>query len=50
MCKSDASQEDFGVCSAEEKICPALKAGEFMEYKPDTAYEYYLDNWYTQMD
>ena len=36
-------------CSAEE-ICAAREAGSDMEYKVDESYEYYLNNWYLQMD
>ena len=41
----------FVSCSAEEQICPALAREEgLVQYQVDTTYEYYLDNWYVQMD
>ena len=38
-------------CSAEEQICPALESGTpGFEYKVDTTYDYYINNWYVDMD
>ena len=37
-------------CSAEEIICPLIEQGKFIEYKVDTTYEFYLNNWYVEMD
>ena len=43
--------EDFRSCSAEEEICPALESDiNGFEYKVDTTYEYYINNWYVEMD
>ena len=52
-CRIDPSQP-FATCSAEEVICPILKGDQasMLEYRVDTSYKYYLDNWYGlgQMD
>ena len=45
-----ASDGPFVTCSAENDICPALASDEAIEYRVDTSYEYYLNNWYVQMD
>ena len=38
-------------CSAEEVICPALEANNsLIEYRVDESYDYYLNNWFVQMD
>ena len=50
LCRFDEN-DPFQSCSAEEQICPAIEDGiESMEYKVDTSYAYYLNNWYVQMD
>lgn len=50
LCRFDPSQP-FESCSAEEVICPALSRGdENLQYEVDQSYEYYLNNWYVQMD
>ena len=35
-----------------EDICTARETGEVLNfiYKVDTSYEYYLNNWYVEMD
>ena len=42
----------FTSCEAETDICPVLASGidSQLEYRVDTSYEYYLNNWYVQMD
>lgn len=40
----------FEQCSVKDAICPALERGEHIEYKIDTGYEYYLNNWVQQME
>ena len=52
-CRFDPN-ESFRACSAKDVICPTLanedtQLGTF-EYRVDTSYEYYIDNWYVQMD
>ena len=38
-------------CSADEVICPALEANNsLIEYRVDESYDYYLNNWFVQMD
>ena len=49
LCRYDSS-EPFSTCSTETDICPALANGTPIEFKVDTSYEYYLDNWYVQMN
>jgi len=49
LCRTNSTDE-FAQCSAEETICPRLNQGQFVEYKVDTSYEYYLNNWYVEMD
>ena len=45
-CRFDPS-EAFQACSADEVICPALESGaQGFEYRVDTSYEFYLDNWF----
>jgi len=50
-CRFDSSSP-FNSCSAETDICPVLDSGmaTSLEYQVDTSYEYYLNNWYVQMD
>ena len=49
-CRSDKDQP-FASCSAKNDICPQLEKGDKqIEYRVDTSYEYYLDNWFVQMD
>ena len=40
----------FELCSLDETICPARTSGAPLEYQVDTSYEYYLNNWFTEMD
>ena len=43
--------DEFMSCSAEEEICPALEENvPGFQYQVDTTYEYYINNWYVQMD
>ena len=42
-CRFDSSSE-FASCST-ELICSARKAGDPIEYRVDTSYEFYLNNW-----
>lgn len=50
LCRFDPSMP-FESCSAKEVICPALSSGnEQLEYEVDESYEYYLDNWFVQMN
>ena len=39
----------FGECSTDE-ICAAKGAGDDITYKVDESYEYYMNNWYIDMD
>ena len=49
-CKIDLDAP-FESCSAKTDICPRLETGDSqIEYRVDTSYEYYLNNWYVQMD
>jgi hypothetical protein len=50
-CRYDSSSP-FSPCQAEAEICPVLASGQAtsLEYQVDTSYEYYLNNWYVQMD
>ena len=45
------SREEFSQCSVED-ICAARRSGAPLDftYKVDTSYEYYLSNWYVEMD
>jgi len=49
QCSYD-STELFSACSVESDICPSLANGTPIEFQIDTSYDYYLDNWYVQMD
>ena len=40
----------YSTCSAENDICPSLDSDSPLDYRVDTSYEYYLNNWYVQMD
>ena len=45
-CRFDPS-EAFKPCDADTVICPALDSGvEGFEYRVDTSYEFYINNWY----
>lgn len=43
-CKLEADA-DWTECDAATFICPAQERGEHVEYRVDTSYEYYLENW-----
>ena len=50
LCRFGA-EGSFDSCSAEEVICPALDdPSSSIEYRVDESYDYYLNNWYVQMD
>ena len=44
------SGDTFSACSIKEDICPALANGFPIEFQVDTSYDYYLNNWFVQMD
>ena len=49
-CRNDPDAP-FTSCAAETDICPKLESGDTqIEYRVDTSYEYYLHNWFVQMD
>lgn len=49
VCSFDGGSS-YATCQAETDICPALEAGSSVDYRVDTSYEYYLNNWYVEMD
>jgi len=48
LCRTSANGS-FESCT-NEMICELRESSSFVEYKQDTSYEYYLHNWYSQMD
>jgi MFS family permease len=50
VCRSGSDQE-YETCSRLDTVCPALESNApGFEYKVDTSYQYYLDNWVEAMD
>lgn len=45
LCRT-SREGDFMSCSAQTDICPAIEADSFVEYKVDSSYEFYFENWY----
>ena len=43
-CRADPTL-DYTTCSAAEDICPAIQQGSMVDFRVDTSYEYYLENW-----
>ena len=48
LCPKEGTN-DFYECTADE-ICDAEDAGTPISYKIDEDHEFYLKNWYTEMD
>lgn len=48
LCRTTADGT-YDSCS-NEMICELRQNGGFVQYKQDTSYEFYLENWYAQMD
>ena len=48
LCQSN-TDSSFNECSAEE-ICAARDAGVQINYVVDKSYEFYMNNWYLEMD
>lgn len=50
LCKIDTSDSSYSLCSSEE-ICKMRGSNpSYTDYKVDTSYKYYLENWYSEMD
>ena len=45
LCRGEGTADTYESCSASEYICPALAAGQEVDYKVDTSYAFYLNNW-----